>query len=73
MYKGINDLNNTKWIARLFITFNFIFSMVVKSRSEYFIEGFLLVLFAIWLTWFNKHLLAILFMIICLYTFYLHW
>ena len=73
MYKKINDSNITKWLTRILITHNFIFSIIVKTNNEYFIEGFVLLLLAIWLTWFNKYFISILLMLICLYTLYMYW
>jgi hypothetical protein len=63
-----------KWIARILITHNFIFAIIVRTNiSEYYIEGFPLILLAIWLTWYNKYFLSILLMLICFITFYIHW
>ncbi len=74
MYNKINELEITKWVARILITHNFIFSIIVKtSVSEYFMEGFPLIIISIWLTWFNKYIYSILLMLVCLYTFYMHW
>jgi hypothetical protein len=71
--KKINELKTTKWIARILITHNFIFSIIIKtSLSEYFMEGFPLIIISIWLTWFNKNISAVIFMLICFYTFYMH-
>ncbi len=73
MYQKINNSNMTKWVVRLLITFNFIFSVVVRnSISEYYFEGFVLVLIAIWLSWFHKYFIALLFMLLCIFTFYLN-
>lgn len=74
MYKKLNDSNIIKWLVRLLITTNFISSVIVRNKiSEYFIEGFVLVLFAIWFTWLNKNFIAFILMLICIYTFYIHW
>ncbi len=73
MYQKINDSIIAKWVVRLLITFNFIFSVVVRnSISEYYFEGFVLVLIAIWLSWFNKYFIALLFMLLSIFTFYLN-
>jgi len=74
MYKKINDSQITKWLARVLITHNFIFAVIVRtSISEYFFEGFPLIIISIWLSWFKKYIYSIILMFICLYTFYMHW
>lgn len=70
MYQKINNSNMTKWVVRLLTSFNFIYSVVVRnSISEYFFEGFVLVLIAIWLSWFHKYFIALLFMLLYIFTF----
>ncbi|KGO89774.1 hypothetical protein Q764_06200 [Flavobacterium suncheonense GH29-5 = DSM 17707] len=74
LYKTLNNSNITKWFARVLITFNFIFAVVVKtSVSEYYVEGFPLIIIAIWLTWFNNYVISVLIMLLCISTFYMHW
>lgn len=69
-----NRIEIIKWIARILITHNFIFAIIIRTNiSEYYFEGFPLILLAIWLTWYNKYLLSILLMLLCLITFYINW
>lgn len=72
MYQKINDSNITKWVVRLLITSNFILSVIYRINHQYFFEGFVLVLIAIWLSWFHKYFIALLFMLLCIFTFYLN-
>ncbi len=73
MYKKLNASPYVKWLAMIVITFNFLFSTIVRSRSEYFIEGFVLVLLSVWLTWFRCYLISLVPMLLCWYLFFASW
>ena len=46
-----NTTEIIKWIARILITHNYIFAIIIRSKvSVYYFEGFPLILLAIWLT-----------------------
>lgn len=68
----LNRLNNKNWliwVTRFLLTHNLLISILIRSQSSNSLEVGILVIFSIWLIWYQKFFFA---MILMLIGFYLH-